>query len=597
MRQAAIATSTSDLPPLASKAEVDAVVAQGWPGDLPVSTYALVASAAERFGDAKALTFFLEARHAGRSESWTFRQYFEQVTRAANVFHRLGIGADDVVAFVLPNLPETYFCLWGGGAAGVVMPINPLLEAGGIADLLRAAKAKVVVTVAPFPGVDLYDKVVAAVHEAPTVTDVVTVDLARHVQGWRALPARFKQAQLRKAAPRLRSGVKLTRYNHAIATVAGDRLESGRTPQGQDLASLFGTGGSTGSPKLARRTHANEIANAFMSSRMLGNAMPEGTVIFAGLPLFHCNGAMATGLSPLLTGAHVLLGTPEGYRGAGVVSGFWSIVERYRVGLLSGVPTLFSSLLQNPPKGQDISSLRFAFCGAAPMSPELIAQFEGATGIAILEGYGLTEGTCVVALNPLTGHRLPGSVGLALPFQETRIAIIDEQERWVREAAANETGTVSLAGPNVFQGYQLDHHNQGLWLTDREGKVWLNTGDLGALDDQGYLWLRGRSKDIIIRGGHNIDPAMIEDAFYAHPAVALAAAIGRPDAHAGEIPVVYIELKPGMAVDEATLMQFAESRIMERAARPKAIEFIEKMPLTAIGKVHKPSLRALVPNA
>lgn len=581
------------LAPLADRAAVDAVIAGGWPDDLPQTTYALIERAAERFGDTKALSFFVDAKRPELAVTWTFSEYLEAVTRAANVFHRLGVEAGDVIALVLPNLPETYFCLWGGEAFGVVLPINPLLEAEGIADLLRASKATVVVTVAPFPGVDLYDKVVEAIRAAPDVTHVVTVDIARHVQGWKALPARLQQVWSRRRARRIRAGVAVTLFERATRQVSGDRLATGHRPEVADLASLFCTGGTTGAPKLARRTHANEVANAFMSTRMLGDAMPEGSVVFAGLPLFHCNGAMVTGLSPLLTGGHVVLGTPQGYRGSGVVSGFWDIVARYRVNVLSGVPTLFSSLLQHPLRGQDISALRFAICGAAPMSPELIAQFEQTTGVAILEGYGLTEATCVAALNPLTGLRQAGSVGLPLPFQQARIAILNDAGVWVRDAKIGETGAVALSGPNVFAGYQSDHHNQGVWLTDPDGGIWLDTGDLGAIDALGYLWLRGRTKDIIIRGGHNIDPAVIEDAFYAHPAVALAAAIGRPDTHVGEVPVVYVELKPGATASEGELMRFAETRINERAARPKAVQIIAAMPLTAVGKVHKPSLRDL----
>lgn len=579
--------------PLADWNAVQQVTSQGWPDDLPQSTYALIQRAADRFGDAKALSFFLEAKAHRRTSSWTFRRYFEAVTRTANLFHRLCIGPDDVVALVLPNLPETYFCLWGGEAAGIALPINPLLEPGGIADLLRAAKARIVVTVAPFPGSDLYEKVSAAVAESPDVTDLVTVDLAQSVLGWKALPARLKQAQLVRAAKPLRPGIRVTRYHKAIADVAGDRLESGRTPKGDDVASYFGTGGSTGAPKLAMRTHANEVANTFMSTRMLGDGLAPGEVIFAGLPLFHVNGALVTGLSPLLTGGHVLLGTPQGYRGPGLISRFWDIVEQHRVSFFSGVPTLFSSLMQTSPKGKDLSSLRFAICGAAPMAPELIAQFEQATDIRILEGYGLTEATCVASVNPLDGVRKAGSVGLPLPFQATRIAVLDDQDKWVRDAAIGETGTIALSGPNVFLGYRIEAQNKGLWLTDIDGAQWLNTGDLGALDADGYLWLKGRTKDVIIRGGHNIDPAMIEDAFYAHPAVALAAAIGRADEHAGEVPVVYVELKPGQTVDEAALLAFADERIMERSARPKAIYILPTLPLTAIGKVFKPELRRI----
>ena len=385
--------------------------------------------------------------------------------------------------------------------------------------------------------------------------------------------------------------MRVTHFDTACAEQPGDRLIQGRGPQSEDTASLFGTGGSTGAPKLARRTHANEVANAFMGTRALGRALTPGDVVFAGLPLFHVNGAMVTGLASLFVGAHVLIASPQGFRGPGVVARFWEIVEHHRVVMFSAVPTLLSSLLSVPTEGRDLSALRFVICGAAPLSPELINQFEAATGVTIVEGYGLTEATCTVSLNPINGERRAGSVGLPVPFQQVRIARLSAQGEWLADAAIDETGQVMLAGPNIFQGYGQEHQNAGVFVLDPAGGRWLNTGDLGALDADGRLWLRGRSKDVIIRGGHNIDPAVIEDAFYAHPAVALAAAIGRPDPHAGEVPVVYVQLKPGLAADAAELARFAEDRIVERAARPKAVRIIDALPLTAIGKVYKPALR------
>ena len=579
--------------PPTDQAALTAINAAGWPSDLPVSTYALITDAARRRGTAPALSFFLETGRHQSAKQWSFVDYLEQVNRAANLFHRLDITPDKVVALILPNLPETCFCLWGAEAAGIAQPINPLLEPDGIAGLLRASGAEIVVTVAPFPGVDLYDKALAAIEAAPAVRHLVTVDLADHVSGWKRWPARVAQARHRGAARRPRPGVRVTRYAQAIRGVSGDRLESGRLIRSDDTASMFGTGGTTGAPKLARRTHANEVANAFMSTRMLGSALSERDVMFAGLPMFHVNGAIVTSLAPLFCGASVLMGTPQGYRGEGVIPKFWDIVAEHRVSAFSAVPTLLSALLRHPPQGQDLSHFKLAICGAAPLSAELVSQFEAATGVTILEGYGLTEATCTASLNPLGGGRKIGSVGLPLPFQDVRIAILDADDTWTRDAQPGETGALALSGPNLFQGYLVEEHNRGLWLTDPEGRRWLNTGDLGALDEDGFLWLRGRTKDLIIRGGHNIDPAMIEDAFYAHPSVALAGAVGRPDSHAGEVPVVYVELKPGETVSALDLLAFVEDRISERAARPKDVVIVPSLPLTAVGKVFKPALRQM----
>lgn len=578
--------------PLASQSDIRALEASGWPSDLPGSTYALLRNAADRFGDTPALSFFLETAGHRRPRTLSYRDLLAKVTGAANLFHSLGVGSTDVVALVLPNLIETHLCLWGGEAAGVAFPINPLMDVDAIADLLRESRARVVVTLAPLPGADLYDKVVAALDAAPHVETLVLVDLAHHVRGPKRLAAWVIQARMRRRSAPVRSGLKVVDFRRALGRMTTDRLESGRVPQAQDTASIFGTGGTTGSPKLARRTHANEVANAWMASRMIVSGLGTGSTFFSGLPLFHVNGAMVTGLSAFLLGTHVLIGTPQGFRGTDVIDRFWEIAAHHRITAFSGVPTLFSALLQRPVAGHDLSRLAFGICGAAPMSPELLDQFQRTTGVKVLEGYGLTEATCVASVHALDGVQKIGSVGLPLPFQAVRIATLDGRGGVERTAHVDEIGAVLLRGPNIFQGYTDVRHDAGLWV-ELAGERWLDTGDLGLVDADGFLWLKGRSKDVIIRGGHNIDPAMIEDAFYSHPAVELAAAIGRPDAHAGEVPVVYVQLKPGASAEPAELAAHAEGRIHERAARPKAVHLIDVMPLTAVGKVHKPSLRRI----
>lgn len=576
--------------PLASLSDIRALEASGWPSDLPGSTLALLQSAAERFGDTPALSFFLETASHRRPQTLSYRDLLAKVTGMANLLHSLGIASTDVVALVLPNLIETHLCLWGGEAAGVAFPINPLMDADAIADLLRESRARAVVTLAPFPGADLYDKVVTALDAAPEVEALVLVDLAPHVRAPKRWAAKVIQARMRHGAAPVRAGLKVVDFGRALSRARTDRLESGRIPQPQDIASIFGTGGTTGSPKLARRTHANEVANAWMASRMIVSGLGAGSTFFSGLPLFHVNGAMVTGLSAFLLGTHVLIGTPQGFRGAGVIDRFWEIAAHHGVTAFSGVPTLFSALVQRPVAGHDLSRLAFGICGAAPMSPELLDQFQRTTGVKVLEGYGLTEATCVASVHALQGVQKIGSVGLPLPFQAVKIAALDGQGSVERTAGVDEIGAVLLRGPNIFQGYTDPLHDRGLWV-EIEGERWLDTGDLGFVDTDGFLWLKGRSKDLIIRGGHNIDPAMIEDAFYSHPAVELAAAIGRPDAYAGEVPVVYVQLKPGASAEPDELAAHAEGRIHERAARPKAVHLIDVMPLTAVGKVHKPTLR------
>ena len=212
-----------------------------------------------------------------------------------------------------------------------------------------------------------------------------------------------------------------------------------------------------------------------------------------------------------MRGDHVVLATPEGYRGENVIARFWEIVDRFRVSMFSGVPTLYTALLEIPIGDNNLSSLKFAACRAAPMPAALIRAFETKTGVAILEGYGLTEGACVSSINPIEGEKIAGSIGLPIPYQRIAAVILDGKGRFQRFADTDEVEIIAINGPNVFSGYLDPNHNEGVFI-EIGGERWLNTGDLGRRDSKGYCWLAGRRKELIIRSGHNIDPKIIEDA-------------------------------------------------------------------------------------
>lgn len=545
---------------------------------LPSSTYAALKAQAEKTPQAPALTFLLDAAHIERTEHWNYEQLFADITRAANVFTSLGLKSDEVVAFILPNLPETHFTIWGGEAAGIVMPINPLLDAGQIGELLRAARAKIVVTLAPTAGTDLWEKLASQLDSLPDVTTVVWVSMARYVPAPKSEPLRHPKRRI-------------VELESAMKAQPADNLIGGRVIQSHERSSYFCTGGTTGLPKIACRTHGSEVFDVWAIGLTM-EPRDRRSVYFCGLPLFHVNGQLVTGLMPWTHGDHVILGTPLGYRAPGVIKEFWHIVEHFRVNFFSGVPTVFASLLQQPIGCADISSLEYALCGAAPMPAELFRSFESETGVRILEGYGLTEGACVSSLNPPAGERRIASIGLRLPYQAMRSVIIDKDGRYSRDALAGEIGTIVIRGPNLFEGYLNGRHEKSAW-TEIDGPRWLNTGDLGCQDADGYFWLTGRSKELIIRGGHNIDPQLIEEPLLRHAEVQMAAAIPRPDAYLGELPVAYVQLKAGAKASEASLLEYARSSIGERAAWPKAIRVIDEMPLTAVGKLFKPALRRL----
>lgn len=560
---------------------------------LPRSTYEMLARSESRYPDLPALSFFSSMQTFRAPATWSYRALMREIRRFANALYAGGYGADDVVAYVLPNLPETHFVLWGAQANGIVLAVNPLLSGNAIGQLLQTARTKVVVTLAPGSGGGLSEKVRSALQQVDTVELLVEVDLARHAHGAKEEAATGDHAASGSTASLCNAAgnpVTVTRFGRFVAAQQGDRLVSERVFEADSVSSYFCTGGTTGLPKIAVREHLNEVFDAYAMTCMMADGLRPGKTLFCGLPLFHANGQLVTGLAPWSVGAHVVLGTPEGYRGPGVLEGFWKIVEHYRINFFSGVPTVYSALLQQPRQGFDLHSLELGMCGAAPMPVELFRRFEDHTGIRILEGYGLTEGACASSLNPLAGVSRIGSIGLRLPYQQMRVLRLDGQGNYLCECETDEIGVIAISGPNVFRGYLQDEHNRGVWLALEDGRRWFNTGDMGRQDSEGYFWLTGRKKELIIRGGHNIDPQLIEEPLHRHPAVEMAAAVGRPDAHAGELPVAYVKLRAGAVVTVQQLMDHLACEIAEPAALPKRLKLVDALPLTAIGKIFKPAL-------
>jgi fatty-acyl-CoA synthase len=525
------------------------------------NTYDLLKKGASVDPNAVAISFLLNGDSYEQPQQITYAQFMGRVTQTANMFHDLGVGPTDVVTYLLPNLPHTHFILWGAEAAGIANPINPMLEAETIKDICIAAGTKVIVALGEFPGADIWPKVESIRKDIPTLKAVVRVlgpsDEAENIIG----------------------------YDEKIDQYPADKLTFDRTFSKDDIASLYHTGGTTGRPKLARRTHYNEVVLAFDIA--VGSDLTNNDTVMCGLPLFHCNGTCVTGLMPFSMGAQVVLLSPQGYRDPSIMMNFWKIVEKYKAMFFSCVPTVLGVLLDIPKGDADISSLKYALVGAAPLSIELFNRFEEFSGLKIMEGYGLTETACASAVNPRDGERKVGSIGIRLPYHWIKVAVLDDDGNYVKDAEVNEIGSICVKGPCVFKGYVEDIHNKGIWV----GDDWFNTGDLGRQDEDGYLWLTGRRKELIIRGGHNIDPATIEEALYKMPDVKVAAAVGRPDAHAGEVPVAYVELAEGSSATQDQILEWAKQNIGERAAIPKEINVIGAIPLTAVGKIFKPALR------
>ena len=521
-----------------------------WDDVIPAqSTYELIAAVAADRPQATAITFLATGDPEEQPVRISYRQLIRRITRAANLFRSLGVGPRDAVSFLLPHLPQTHYTMWGAGAVGIANPINFLLQPDQIADLMNAAGTRVLVALGPHPQLDIWQKVEAVRGRVPGLQAVLQVGPGDPGSG-------------------------ASSFDEAIAEHPADALAGERAISRDDPGIFFHTGGTTGSPKLAPHTHGNDVYGAWSTVQMLGYS-PE-TVIFNVLPMFHVAGALVTGLAPLAAGAQVVIQSPIGLRHPVALANTWKLVEKYRPTHIGGVPTNLAALLEVPVGEADLSSVKHTLAGGSALPSELERAWNRRFDARISQIYGMTEGGSTLTAMPVAGPARIGSVGIRLPYSQWRV---DSEE--------GQSGTVMFKGPGVFRGYLDNRQNAGT-LT---GDGWLSTGDLGTIDDDHYLFLTGRSKDVIIRGGHNIDPAIIEEALAEHPAVALAAAVGRPDAYAGELPVAYVQLKAGSTASEAELLEHATSRIAERPALPKEVNIVKALPVTGVGKIYKPALR------
>ncbi len=524
------------------------------------STYDAIRLGAAKNPDAPAIQFLQNADPADTPLVVSYRDLIARVTQAANMFHGLGVGKDDVVSFMLPLLPDAFVTLFGAEAAGIANPVNPLLEPYQLAEILEAANTKVLVALGPLPGTDIWQKVEQIRPQLKHLKAIVQV----HGGGDPA------------------NGI--FSFNDLIKQQPADRLVSGRKILGSDVAAYFHTGGTTGTPKLVRHTHANQVYQAWGLNLLLKGK--PGNLLF-GMPLFHVGGSLTQVLTTFAGGGSLVVLSASGWRNPNSVKNIWTLTERFKPEALSSVPTVLAATLGVPPGNADISSLKYAAGGGSAIPVAVGSAIQERLKLPVVEVYGMTETSSVHTMAyPDRPIRL-GSVGLPMPYARVRVVKLDADGNLERDCAADEIGVVIMAGPGVFSGYLNDAHNKGAFVD----KVWVNSGDLGRLDADGYLWITGRAKDLVIRGGHNIDPAPIEEIMFQHPAVGFAAVVGQPDAYAGELPVGYVQLKPGASVEPGELESWVRERTPERAAVPVQIIPINPMPVTGVGKVFKPQLR------
>ncbi|WP_299623008.1 acyl-CoA synthetase [uncultured Tateyamaria sp.] len=544
--------------------------------DVATTLFGMLSDTAEKYPTHNAVSFQMFSAPSSKAETLTWTTLRERTAQTANMFRAMGIGPKDVVAFVLPNCTETVLTLLGGAVAGIVAPINPLLDPQQIGSILREVDAKVVVTLRPFPKTDVAQKMAKAVSLAPNVKTVLEVDLLTHVGGIKSLiiPLIRPKSERAPGVAYKAFGAEVSKHSKSLdfEDVQEDRV-----------ACYFHTGGTTGMPKVAQHKYSGIVYNGWLGANLLLSAEDN---VLAPLPLFHVMAAQVLLMGSIASGAHCVFPTPQGYRGEGVFDNIWKLTERWKITFIASVPTAIAAMMQRGIDA-DISTVKSTFSGSAPLPQELFKRYEKAAGVDIIEGYGMTEATCLVSGNPVDGEKKIGSVGI--PFPYTEVKIYKGTPEGPVEAGTDEIGEICVSNPGVWPGntYTEAEKNKDLYYKDK----YLRTGDLGRFDSDGYLWITGRAKDLIIRGGHNIDPAEIEEALMGHPAVAFAGAIGQPDAHSGELPCAYVELVEGASVTPDELLAHCKAHVHERAAQPKHMTILDELPKTAVGKVFKPDLR------
>ncbi len=523
------------------------------------SVYDVLVGAAEAHGDRTALRMLMTGAEDEQARCANFAELLGLVRQTANLFSSLG-GVRPGVAYMLPTLIETHAVLWGAETAGYAVPINFLLQPDHIRGLIEASGTKLLVTLGPHPQLDIWEK---------------SLELKR------LLPHLIL---IRVAPPGSAQVDGVIDFIGDLGKQPTDRLVFDQHGRGEDVAAYFHTGGTTGVPKLAAHTHIGQLTSAFGCAAMM-NLGPDD-VITGTLPMFHVGGTIVMGISTFLAGTELLLMSPSGLRNPTMIARFWRICERYRVTIAGGVPTSIGAVAAVPVDGADLSSIRSGLTGASLLPVSVREKFNAVIGKPLNEIYGMTEASGVISCNPFSGEGGAGSVGFRLPYTQITIRRPGTDGNLGEPCDVGEVGVLIVRGPTVSPGYRNSDHDAETFVDGG-----LISGDLAYVDAQGRIYIVGRSKDLIIRSGHNIDPLMIENAMHSHPAVAVAAAVGMPDSYAGEVPVCYVQLVPAATATDEELRAHAEATIGERPAWPKHVHIISAIPMTAVGKIFKPELR------
>jgi long-chain acyl-CoA synthetase len=548
------------LRPFPWEARYPAGLAWDFPAE-PRPLFTLLDDAVATFASRPCLDFL------GRKSS--YREIGQLVDRATKGFQALGVGPGVRVGLFLPNCPYYVICFFAVlKAGGTVVNFNPLYAEREIARQIDDSNTSIMVTLnikATYPKV--------ARRLADTCLRTIVVGSMGGLLPWRertlfAVLRRREIADVPTDERHVRFKM-LIANDGAYAPVAID--------PGKDVAVLQYTGGTTGSPKGAMLTHGALYANTRQVAMWAIGSRPGQEKVVGALPLFHVFGMTAVMNAALAGGFEIIL-LPR-FR----LDQLLKVIAKERATVLLGVPTMYSAINGSQLLEQyDLSSLRYCISGGAPLPRAVQDTFERLTGCLLVEGYGLTEAGPVCTINPFGAAR-PGSIGLPLPGTLIEITAIDDPDR---RLPIGQRGEICISGPQVMAGYERRPEDTAEAL--RGGR--LHTGDVGHLDADGYVYVVDRIKDVILNGGFNVYPRMVEEAILLHPGVAEASVCGVPDPHRGETVKAYVRLCEGAELTTPELRAFLRDKLAP-FEQPRAIEFRAELPLTWLGK---PSRRDLV---
>lgn len=518
----------------------------------------LLEQAAARHPAAAALDFM------GRR--WTYAQVEDLSARCSAALQRMGVQPGDRVCLCLPNTPYfviAYFAVLRIG--GIVVSMNPLYTEREMGHLIADSGARIAF-VPDLP------EVVDKVCKLATLQSIVLCPIDQVLPPVKRLAYRLLKRRLRVRQPYRDDRIV------GFASLAGDsrRYQPHRNASG-DVAVLQYTGGTTGLPKGAMLTHGSLLANTLQIAEHDRERPDRRETVMGVLPMFHVFSLTSVLNYSVLTAACIVL-MPRFE-----MKPFLAAMRRTRPERLYAVPTILGALnALSEGALPRMDQLRMCISGGAPLPAEVRVRFEQRTGCRVVEGYGLTEASPTVSCNPITGLVKDGSAGIAFPNTMIEIRSLETGELM----AAGEKGEVCIRGPQVMKGYWNRPEDTAEVLADGL----LRTGDVGYLDEDGYLFLVDRIKDLILCGGYNVYPRVIEDALYEHADVAEATVIGVPDPYRGEAPKAFVKLRDGASASVADLQAFLAERI-SKIEMPREIELRDELPKTLIGKLSKKELR------